>query len=92
MGIHIQWFGDTGFGVVRGGSTFERFGDKFTFVCNLERTGDEVYVFAALASSPGEFNRKVFRDIQYELNLIGVRNATWERLKDDDKKIVKVKT
>ena len=90
MGAKIQWFGDTGYGVVRGGSTFEEFGDEYKFVCNLQRTGDDVYIFAALASEPGEFNKDIFRSIERELRAVNIRNVTWERLKKDRKKLVQV--
>lgn len=71
MRAEIEWV----VGVLRGGSEFEKHGDKYEFSCSLIRRGDTVEIIGA----SGKLTIAAYRAIRDELERQGIKKAIWDR-------------
>lgn len=71
-------------GVIRAGSSFEKFGDPYEFSATVVFVETDAYIMGAT----GTFSKKIFSAIKAEMIRLGMKRVFWERKKDSVKRVV----
>ena len=80
MGSHIEWI-RADVGILRCGSRFREYGDKYDFACTVDKIGAEVEFKGGVSDILVNFFRER-NSIRELLKSVGVMSACWIRKED----------
>lgn len=90
MPAHLEWLGQVDAGILRIGPEMKEWGDPYEFSCVVVRKGDTAMLLGAYSDNTTNIIRHRHEVKRLLGTLPGIRWAGWTRLKDGERREVRI--